>query len=117
MGLAKKSEFQIDDLVKYVTLHIPNPLPLNGTIFPFVFLYAIVVYVWLFIYGFEEYYELGIIGMVGSAFLQILTSLCCYWSVHINTFLNFRKVSTQFENEVRFSLEYVLLSHFVYLRH
>lgn len=93
LQLVKKGDIQIDDLVKYVTLHIPNPLILNGTFFPFLFLYAFVVYFWIFIYGFNDYYEMGLIAMVGTACLQILTSLCCYWSVHINSFLNCRKVS------------------------
>lgn len=102
--LVKKSDYQIDDLVKYVTLHIPNPLPLNGTIFPFVFLYAFELYFWLYIYGFYDYYEMGLIAVIGTACLQILTSLCCYWSVHINTFLNCRKVSlVVFYKRVRLS--------------
>lgn len=89
-----KNDKRIDDLVQYITLHKPNPIILNGNIFPFLILYGLWFGLWVFVFGVEEYYEAGIVTIVVVAFLQIIISLCCYWSVHIHTFLNCRSAKT-----------------------
>lgn len=91
-----KKSGQIDELVKYVTLHLPNPILLNGTIFPFLVCYAGWFY-WFFIKSqtdeeYEASYDALLICLAVIACIQILTCLCCFWSVHISTFLNCRKV-------------------------
>nr|CAD7457856.1 unnamed protein product [Timema tahoe] len=78
---------RIDDLVQCVTLHIPRHLVFHGYVLPFVIFYGTWLYLWLAVYGLEEYYEAGLIGVAVIGLLQILTCLCCYWSVHVQCFL------------------------------
>lgn len=87
-----KKKQSIDDLVHYVTLHKILPLALRAIVWPFVVLYLIVL-------GYlcqtdAENYEFGFIALAVVAVVNILTVLCCYWSVHIAAFLNCRKVTT-----------------------
>lgn len=89
----KKNSGNIDDLVKYVTLHTINPIALSGVVWPFAIAYLLSLF---FIYQTtDENYEFGLIILAVVACIHILTSLCCYWSVHISAFLNCRKVSAQ----------------------
>ncbi|XP_059616452.1 endoplasmic reticulum transmembrane helix translocase isoform X1 [Phlebotomus argentipes] len=81
----------LDDLVKYVTLHIPNPLVFNGAIFPFLILYCIWFYFSVCVYGIWEHYEAGLLSLAIIGCVQTLCCLCCFWSVHVNSALNFRK--------------------------
>ncbi|XP_023721826.2 manganese-transporting ATPase 13A1 [Cryptotermes secundus] len=78
---------RVDDLVQSVSLHIPRQFLLHGYILPFLTLYGSWLYVWFFIYGIEEYYEAGLIGVAVIGLLQILSCLCCHWSVHVQCFL------------------------------
>lgn len=83
----------IDDLVHYVTLHKVYPIAFSGVVWPFVVLYALCL---AFIYQSDaENYEIGFISLAGIGCVHILTSLCCYWSVHISAFLNCRKVGIE----------------------
>lgn len=84
----------LDDLVQNVTLHIRNPIALSGIVMPFVILYLGAFYAWIFIYGVDVHYEAGLITVAVIAFVQIFALLCCYWSVHVLTFLNCRNVKT-----------------------
>ncbi|XP_039280958.1 manganese-transporting ATPase 13A1 [Nilaparvata lugens] len=90
----------IDDLVQSVSLHIPRPLIYHGTILPFVFLYSIWLYIWTFVYGLDEFSEAGTLGICVIAVLQILSCLCCYWSVHVQCFLACSKASSPQEAQV-----------------
>ncbi|KAG5676251.1 hypothetical protein PVAND_006100 [Polypedilum vanderplanki] len=92
--MTSKNRLRIDELIQSISLHVPNPIIFHGTIFPFVFLYALWIYLWINVYGFEEYYEAGFIVIVGIAFVQILTCLCCFWSVHFRAFTSCRKVKS-----------------------
>lgn len=83
----------IDDLVQSVSLHIPRQFLLHGYILPFLTLYGGWLYAWFFIYGIEEYYEAGLIGVAVIGLLQILSCLCCHWSVHVQCFLTCKSVS------------------------
>lgn len=92
--MASKNRQRIDELIQSISLHVPNPLIFHGTIFPFIFLYGTWLYLWINVYGFEEYYEAGFVAIVGIAFVQIFTCLCCFWSVHFRTFTSCRTVKS-----------------------
>ncbi|XP_065358266.1 endoplasmic reticulum transmembrane helix translocase [Calliphora vicina] len=86
------TSYGIDDLVQYVTLYLRNPIALSGVVLPFIPLYLGAFYLWIAVYGVEEYYEAGLVTIAAIAFVHVLTLLCCYWSVHVLAFLNCRKV-------------------------
>ncbi|XP_043502846.1 endoplasmic reticulum transmembrane helix translocase [Polistes fuscatus] len=79
---------RLDDLVQTVTLHNPRKLLFNGYVLPFVVLQFMWIYSWIFVYGFDEYYDAGLVGIAAIGVLQIFVCLCCQWSVHVHTFLN-----------------------------
>lgn len=81
----------LDDLVQYATIHIPLPVALSGSVMPFMLIYALWLYLWVFVYGIDEYRDAGLLFLAGIGFTQILVCLCCFWSVHVQTFLNCRK--------------------------
>ncbi|XP_015432152.1 PREDICTED: manganese-transporting ATPase 13A1 [Dufourea novaeangliae] len=79
---------RVDELVQTVTLHNPRKLLFTGYILPSVILYAIWIYSWIFVYGIDEYYDAGLVGIAVIGLFQIFICLCCQWSVHVHTFLN-----------------------------
>uniref|UniRef100_A0AAG5DGM3 Cation-transporting ATPase n=1 Tax=Anopheles atroparvus TaxID=41427 RepID=A0AAG5DGM3_ANOAO len=81
----------LDDLVQYATIHIPLPVALSGSVMPFMLIYALWLYLWVFVYGIDEYRDAGLLFLAGIGFTQIFVCLCCFWSVHVQTFLNCRK--------------------------
>lgn len=83
------SQMHLDDLVQYVTLHVPLPSMVNFSTLPFFAIYGLLCIVMLL---YEDYHEVGLVSMAVFGFIQILLCLCCFWSVHINTFLNYKKV-------------------------
>lgn len=91
--MSSKHKARIDELIQSISLHIPNPILLHLTIFPFIIIYFVWFYLWLYIYGLDDYYEAGFIILVGIACVQIFTCLCCFWSVHFRCFTSCRKVS------------------------
>ncbi|XP_064548623.1 endoplasmic reticulum transmembrane helix translocase [Drosophila montana] len=109
----------LDDLVKYVTLHVRKPTPLSGVVLPFVPLYLTAFYLWIYVYKSHDieavqetaaaatntnevqpldnaanaaWNDIGFIAVVAIAFLHVLTLLFCYWSVHVLAFLTCRRV-------------------------
>ncbi|XP_055543818.1 endoplasmic reticulum transmembrane helix translocase [Wyeomyia smithii] len=92
MGPPRKSG-SLDELVQYVTLHIPNHVLLNGSLLPFLILVTIWFYLWVFVYKVDEYWEAGLLTLAGIGFVQVFVCLCCFWSVHVQTFLNCRKAN------------------------
>jgi manganese-transporting P-type ATPase len=88
---------RVDELIQSISLHTPIPVAFHGTIFPFLFLYGSWFYFWVFVYGVSDYYEAGLVTLVGIAIVQIFTCLCCFWSVHFRVFTSCRKVSWNFE--------------------
>lgn len=84
----------LDDLVQYTQLFKPVATILQGTVFPFLIIYPVVFYSWIFVYGFEDNFEAGFVTVAVIAVIQILICLCCYWSVHIQCFLACSAVST-----------------------
>jgi cation-transporting ATPase 13A1 len=87
----------LDDLVQKVSLHNPLPTIIHGYSLPFIFLYGLWFYLWVFVYGVEEYPEAGWISLAGIGLIQVLVSLSCYWSVHIRTFLTCTSTSNPLE--------------------
>lgn len=87
---------RIDELVQTVTLHKPRKLLFTGYILPSVVLLTIWIYSWIFVYGIDEYYDAGLVGIAVIGLLQIFICLCCQWSVHVHTFLNCSSVSWRF---------------------
>lgn len=83
----------VDELVEYIQLFRPVPTIFQGTILPFFIIYPIVFYCWIFVYGFHENFEAGFVTVAVIAIIQILTCLCCYWSVHVQCFLSCSPVS------------------------
>lgn len=91
--VSKEMRSSLDDLVQYTQLYKPVPTVLQGTVLPFMLIYAILFYLWIFVYGVEEHYEAGFVFIAVVAVLQILICLCCYWSVHVECFLSCVAVS------------------------
>ncbi|XP_076642830.1 endoplasmic reticulum transmembrane helix translocase [Halictus rubicundus] len=91
---------RIDELVQSVTLHKPRKLLFTGYILPFAVLYTIWIYSWIFVYGVNEYYEAGLVGVAAIGLLQIFICLCCQWSVHVYTFLNCSSEKTPYNATV-----------------
>lgn len=87
----------LDELVQKVTLHKPLPIILHGYSLPFIFLYGAWFYLWVFVYGVEEFQEAGWIALAGIGLIQVLVSLSCYWSVHVRTFLTCSSISNPLE--------------------
>lgn len=77
----------LDELVQYVTLYVQKPLTLSGIVLPFALTYLLAFYAWLW-----HNYGDGLLVVGGIIFIHILTTLCCYWSVHVLAFLNCRQV-------------------------
>ncbi|CAD6215942.1 GSCOCG00004244001-RA-CDS [Cotesia congregata] len=82
------SSGQIDELVQSVSLHNPRKLIFNGYILPFVSLETLWIYCWVFIYGIDDYFHEGLVGIGAIGLLQGFLCLCCQWSVHVYCFLN-----------------------------
>ncbi|EDS33872.1 cation-transporting ATPase 13a1 [Culex quinquefasciatus] len=91
VGSSGRTGDRVDDLVQYVTLHTPSHVLLSGSVLPFMGLYAVWAYLWVAVYGIEEYWEAGLLTLAGIGFVQVFVCLCCFWSVHVQTFLNCRK--------------------------
>ena len=90
MGSKSRS---IDDLIQSMSYHNLRPLILHGYALPFVALYLVWLYIWLCIQGYEENYEVGLVGIAVIGFIQILTSLFCLWSVSVKVLLTTSPVS------------------------
>ncbi|XP_074026717.1 endoplasmic reticulum transmembrane helix translocase [Leptinotarsa decemlineata] len=82
---------KLDDLVQSVSLHSRFPALFHFYVLPFIVIYLAWFYLWLGVYGFLEYYEGGFLGVGIIGICQILCSLACYWSVHINCLFSCRK--------------------------
>lgn len=82
----------LDELIDSVTVYKTLPLYFHGEVFPFLGLYCLTVYLGLYVYDYEEYGEIFMLVVGVLALLQVLTCLCCFWSVHIRCFLSCRKV-------------------------
>ena len=92
--VCKSSEQKpLSEDVEYVTYHKPLPLPLHGYVWPFILLYSLVLFGWLWLYGPSEHVEGFLIGCAVVGALNIVTCLFCVWSIHIRCKLTCLKVS------------------------
>lgn len=81
-----------DELVSSVTLYTRRPRFMHGTVLPFlVFLYPGWLYVWLGVYGANEYPEAGLLSLAAIGIAHVLTALSGYWSVHAHCWLTCSK--------------------------
>ncbi|XP_043245096.1 endoplasmic reticulum transmembrane helix translocase-like isoform X2 [Amphibalanus amphitrite] len=84
MGCKTKA---LDDLIQSLSYHNVRPLIFHGYMLPFITLYLVWLYIWLFVQGYEEHFEMGLVGIAVIGFIQILTSLFCLWSVSVRVLL------------------------------
>lgn len=82
----------VDDLVHSANLYIPRHLLLHGYILPFLILYGLWSYCWLAIFETDFHFEVGYICLAVVGLLQLLTVLCCHWSVHVKCALTCKYV-------------------------
>lgn len=99
------SSARVDDLVQSVSLYNPRRLIFNGYVLPFLLAQFAWIYCWIFVYGIDEYYEAGLVGIAAIGVLHIFLCLCCQWSVHIQTFLNCSSVSLAAALLSKFSIQ------------
>lgn len=118
MTVDRKRQPQLDDLIQYITLHKPNPLLLQGQLLPFALVVGVWFYLWVFVYGVDEYWEAGLVSLAAIGCLQVLLCLCCFWSNHIQTFLNMRKVNliNPLRGKIRESCLQKVVSIFIYFQ-
>ena len=50
---------------------------------PWLIVYVAIAYVWLFVFGAEEFLDVGRILVCVAAFFHALIFLSCQWSVHV----------------------------------
>lgn len=82
----------VDELVQSVSCYNPRPLILHGYLGPFVSLYLVLIYSYLTKSAEVELQETWLIAVAALVAAQILSYLCCHWSVHIKCFLTHSKV-------------------------
>ncbi|PAV82047.1 hypothetical protein WR25_11092 [Diploscapter pachys] len=73
----------VDALIEKIRTHRLRPIWAHLYVAPFISIYAIWLFIWTNFYGFEEYYELGLIGIAIIFILQALVVLFCQWFVRI----------------------------------
>ncbi|XP_059481282.1 endoplasmic reticulum transmembrane helix translocase [Neocloeon triangulifer] len=90
----------VDELVRSVGLYVPRPLVLHGYVLPFLLLYSGWFYCWLAVFDSDLAFEIGYICLAVIGLLQLLTVLCCHWSVHVKCALTCRKEKDPFRATV-----------------
>jgi len=88
----------VDENVQSIALYNPVHVALHGYIAPFLVLYPSWFYLWVFVYGTDDYYESGLIILAAICIVQILVCLSCYWSVHVRCALTCTKVSSRVDS-------------------
>ncbi|CAG0890511.1 unnamed protein product [Cyprideis torosa] len=81
-----------DELVSSVTPYVPRHWLLHAYASPFFVLYAVWLYCSFSWVGIEEHFEGVAIAGVAILIVQILTGLCCAWSVHLKCLLTCSQV-------------------------
>lgn len=84
---------KLDELIQYVAFYTQLRTLFHLYTLPFIFMYIGWIYGWCGIYGFDEHYEGGFLGLAIIGCIQILCCLGCYWSVHVNSFFTCKKVN------------------------
>ena len=85
----------MNEEIQHIALYNRRHLALYGHVLPFVILYAAWLYVWVFVYGVDEYFEAGIIALVIICLLQILCCLFGFWFVQVQCLLTCSKVGVE----------------------
>ena len=80
--------------ISSISLHNIWPVAFHGYIAPFMLLYGVWLYLWVFIYGVSEYFEAGLISLAAIGILQILCCLFCYWFITFRMLVTSSKVSS-----------------------
>ena len=81
-----------DELVSSVTLYRSRHPLLHGYTSPFLLLYTAWIYQWFIVHGYQEWLEVGAIGLAGIFISNVLVLLSCYWSVHCLAIITCNKV-------------------------
>ncbi|XP_029648967.1 manganese-transporting ATPase 13A1 [Octopus sinensis] len=87
----------VNDEIKSLTYFNVRPVILRGFVGPFLILYICWFYLWIVVYGVEEYFDAGIIAVGIIVFVHTLTGLFCVWSVHVQCALTCTSVSDPFK--------------------
>lgn len=83
----------LSDEIQYISLYTLRPIILHFYLLPFIPLYLTWLYVWVVVYGVNEYFEAGLIVLAIIGCVQILSCLFCHWSVHVRSFFTCSSVS------------------------
>ena len=83
----------LNEEIQHISYCNIRPVVFHGYVAPFIFIYAAWLYVWVAIYGIEEYFEGGLIALAIIGLIQVLTSLFCLWSIGIRCALTCATVS------------------------
>ncbi|XP_053209621.1 endoplasmic reticulum transmembrane helix translocase-like [Panonychus citri] len=83
----------VDELVSHVSCYNSRPLLFHLYLAPFLCIYVFLINLWFVKYSTTESQEIWFIWVAVAVILQILTYLFCHWSVDVNCFLAFSKVS------------------------
>ena len=89
----ESKKLKISDEVQYIELYKYLPWFLHGYVTPFIFLYAFIFLIWIFVYGFFVYVEMGCIVVAVCGIFQVLVCLACHWSIHAAAWLTCKKVN------------------------
>ncbi|XP_077069665.1 endoplasmic reticulum transmembrane helix translocase [Siphateles boraxobius] len=92
-GTRTQTRAPSDELVRSVSLHSRRSRVLHGTVFPFLLLYPLCLYMWFGVYGASEYVEAGLLALAALGIAHVLTVLSGYWSVHAHCWLTCSKES------------------------
>ena len=82
-----------DALVHRVQLYSEKHWLYHAYIFPFIIVYAIWMYAWLFENFYDLPHEAGMISLAVTFFIQVVIVLACHWSVHVMALVTCTKVS------------------------
>ena len=82
-----------DALVQRVQLYSEKHWLYHAYIFPFIIVYAIWTYAWLFENFYDLPHEAGMISLAVTFFIQVVIVLACHWSVHVMALVTCTKVS------------------------
>lgn len=77
----------VDQLVETIIPYNLRSIATHLYVPPFTIITAIWTYVWLNIFGYEEYYELGMLGYAAIFVILALVLLFCHWMMPVRCFL------------------------------
>ncbi|XP_041369048.1 endoplasmic reticulum transmembrane helix translocase-like [Gigantopelta aegis] len=87
----------LNEEIQHISYCNIRPVVFHGYVAPFIFIYGAWLYVWIAIYGTEEYFEGGLIALAIIGLIQVLTSLFCLWSIGVRCALTCATVTDPFK--------------------